>query len=286
MKLPKAVLVACAVAAVACGCAGDGAVTAASSAATSAESFAATTPPSPETSTAAKRGDTPGSVASTPPTPAPSVTATNETVATLAVATTSAPASAPPVPTSTPASAVGLQYIFPIPADERASYGREHSAYPATDIFARCGAAVVAPTSGTLTEVRRENRYDPATDNPALRGGKSVTLIGDDGVRYYFSHFSDVVAGLEPGMRVEPGDQLALVGNTGRSSACHLHFGISPPCPGKEWAVRRGAVAPAPFLDAWREGTPLSPAEDVAAWAAAHPDACADAMAQPTAGEA
>ena len=42
------------------------------------------------------------------------------------------------------------------------------------------------------------------------------------------------------------------MGQTGRASACHLHFGISPPCPGKEWSVRRGTVWPFVYLDEWR----------------------------------
>ena len=47
--------------------------------------------------------------------------------------------------------------------------------------------------------------------------------------------------------------------------------------------MRRGVVWPHPYLDAWRRGEQLSPAEEIAWWAAANPDACAEAMADPTA---
>jgi hypothetical protein len=76
------------------------------------------------------------------------------------------------------------------------------------------------------------------------------------------------------------------MGRTGRASGCHLHFAISPPCPGKEWSVRRGVIAPWSYLDAWRRGEQLSPAAEVAAWSLAHPDACQAAMADPNSASA
>jgi len=144
----------------------------------------------------------------------------------------------------------------------------------------------VAPVDGTLLEVRRDNTYDPAVDNPATRGGRSIAILGDDGVRYYMAHFESIDAGLEPGDRVVIGDHLGHMGQTGRASACHLHFAISPPCPGKEWSVRRGVIWPYPYLDAWRNGEQRSPVDEVAAWVAANPDACVQAMNDPFAPDA
>ena len=185
----------------------------------------------------------------------------------------------PPGPTTTP-------YGLPVADAARAGWGTTHSSYPATDIFVGCGATLVAPVNGTVLEVRRVDGYDPAVDNPATRGGKSVSILGDDGVRYYMAHFSTIVDPLAPGDRVEIGQTLGTMGDTGRTSACHLHFSISPPCPGKEWSVRRGVIWPYPYLDAWRRGEQLSPVDEVARWVAANPNACADAMADPFAGDA
>jgi murein DD-endopeptidase MepM/ murein hydrolase activator NlpD len=161
-----------------------------------------------------------------------------------------------------------------------------HAAYPATDVFLPCGVDIVSPVRGTVLEVRRVDSWDPAVDNPATRGGRSVAILGAEGVRYYFAHFESIEPALAVGQTIDPGRRLGALGDSGRASACHLHVGISPPCPGKEWSVRRGVVWPHRYLDSWRDGGQQGPAEEVAAWAAAHPDACADAMADPYAPDA
>ena len=182
-------------------------------------------------------------------------------------------------PTTTP-------YGLPVADAARAAWGTTHSTYPATDIFVGCGARLVSPVHGTVLEVRRTDAYDPAVDNPATRGGKSVAILGFDGVRYYLAHFDTIEPGLAVGQRVELGQTLGTMGDTGRTSACHLHFSISPPCPGTEWSVRRGVVWPYPYLDAWRRGEQRSPAAEVDQWVTDHPTACADAMADPYAPDA
>ena len=83
------------------------------------------------------------------------------------------------------------------------------------------------------------------------------------------------------GQDVRAGQVVGLMGRSGNASACHLHFGVSTPCPGKEWAVRRGLVWPQPYLDSWRKGGTASPAAELAAWAKANPSACAAAMGDP-----
>lgn len=116
-----------------------------------------------------------------------------------------------------------------------------------------------------------------------MRGGLWVSIVGADGVRYYTSHLLDVAAGLEPGGRVESGDVIAHVGDTGNAAGtgCHVHFGLSPPCGPGDWAVRRGTVYPWPYLDAWRAGRQDSPAREVTAWLAANGDQCASFAAGP-----
>jgi len=178
-------------------------------------------------------------------------------------------------------------YVVPSP-DPGASWGDTHSSYPATDIFVPggCGGDVVSPVSGTLLEVRRVNGYDSAVDNPATRGGLSVSILGDDGVRYYLAHFASIRQEIAVGGAVDAGQLLGAIGETGRTSACHIHFGISPPCPDQEWSVRRGVIWPFGYLDAWRDGVQVSPVDEVAAWAAANPNACADAALDPNAPDA
>jgi hypothetical protein len=208
-------------------------------------------------------------VLTTPPSTANSTTGLTTTTSptTTLVPTTT-------VPTTTP-------YVVPVVDVAAAGWGTTHSAYPATDVFLACGSALVSPVNGTLLEVRRVDAWSASVDNPATRGGRSISIRGDDGVRYYMAHFDTIGDALEPGERVTAGQPLGTMGTTGRSSACHLHFGISPECPGKEWSVRRGAVWPYLYLDAWRRGEQLSPVDEVTAWSAANPDACALAMLDP-----
>jgi murein DD-endopeptidase MepM/ murein hydrolase activator NlpD len=162
-----------------------------------------------------------------------------------------------------------LVYVFPVQpiAACQVSYGHFHHDYPATDIFSKRGCGFVAPTSGVVTEVTRTDVWDPKTDKGADRGGRSVAMVGDDGVRYYGSHLLRVEAGIAPGTRVRAGQRLGLIDNSGdaRYVPTHLHFGISWKTPDGVWWVRRGMVYPWPFLDAWRAGRPKSPAAAVRA---------------------
>jgi murein DD-endopeptidase MepM/ murein hydrolase activator NlpD len=182
------------------------------------------------------------------------------------------------------------RYVLPVAPGPSVGYGGigSHHDYPAADIFASsgCGTPLVSPVDGKVLEVRTVNLYDPAVDNPAYRGGKYVSIRGEDGVRYYLAHLDTVAAGLVPGSAVAAGQRVGTMGQTGRAGACHVHLGISPTCPGKEWAVRRGVIWPQPYLDAWRTGGTFSPAGEVAAWTQAHPGACAAAMGDPYAPDA
>ena len=194
------------------------------------------------------------------------------TTSSLSTTTTTAE----PPPTSTP-------YLVPVADVAAAGWGSTHSGYPATDIFSACGAEIVSPVNGTVLEVRLVDGWDPAVDDPATRGGRTVAVLGDDGVRYYMAHMDLIDPAVVVGARVGVGQFVGTVGRTGRTSACHLHFSISPPCPGEEWLVRRGVVWPYPYLDAWRAGEQRSPAAEVAQWVADNPDGCATVMADPDA---
>jgi murein DD-endopeptidase MepM/ murein hydrolase activator NlpD len=155
---------------------------------------------------------------------------------------------------------------FPVAA--KATYARTHHDYPATDIIANCGSPVLAVTDGVMLEVSREDAYNVKADDGALRGGLYVSLLGDDGVRYYGSHLRLVLSGIDANVRVRAGQVLGQVGDTGDAGVCHLHFGISPPCARTaDWWVRRGVIWPWSYLDAWRAGTAKSPAPEITEWA-------------------
>ena len=226
---------------------------------------AGTDPSSDRVSTSTS--DAPSTTEAAPTTPVPSTSTTSTTTTTTTTT----------VPTTTP-------YVVPVADVAAAGWGTTHAGYTATDIFIGCGAQVVSPVNGRVIQVRIVDQWDAATDNPATRGGRSVAILGDDGVRYYVAHL-DTIAVIGD-QRVGVGEAIATVGRTGRSSACHVHFAISPPCPGPEWSVRRGVIWPYPYLDAWSVGDQLRPVEEIDRWVADHPDGCAEAMADPFAADA
>jgi murein DD-endopeptidase MepM/ murein hydrolase activator NlpD len=155
--------------------------------------------------------------------------------------------------------------VFPVRGC-RADASQSHHDYPASDIFAAVGCLFVAPVDGRVDEVTRVDSWDPQTNRGADRGGLSVSVLGADGVRYYGSHLSAIQPGIAPGVTVRAGQPLGRTGKTGsaRTTAPHLHFGISWPTGPDMWWIRRGAVAPQQFLASWRRGGHLSPAALVA----------------------
>ena len=159
-------------------------------------------------------------------------------------------------------------FIFPV-ADCEVNYARAHHDYAATDILAKKGCKFVSPVNGVIDEVNRVDNWSGKTNLGIDRGGLYVSIIGDDGVRYYGSHLSSVVASIQPGVVVKAGRILGKIGSSGsaRGTAPHLHFGISWPTPTQPnvWWVRRGVVLPFKYLDAWKAGKDLSPVKDVAA---------------------
>jgi murein DD-endopeptidase MepM/ murein hydrolase activator NlpD len=190
------------------------------------------------------------------------------------MATPAQPTASPTAaPTSAAASPTGtnLRHVFPVKASN-VDYHPTHSAYPGTDIFADCGEPFVAVTDGEILEVSRVDRFTKGGPLGPYNGGLSVSLLGDDGVRYYGSHLSAIATGITPGVRVHAGQQVGKVGRTGNANnVCHLHFGLSPKCTGHDdWWIRRGVIWPAPYLTSWRKGGNRGPATEVATWQKKH----------------
>ena len=97
------------------------------------------------------------------------------------------------------------------------------------DIFAERGTPVVAGTAGRVERVR---------ETPI--GGRVVWLRADDApVSLYYAHLDRQL--VADGDRVQPGDTLGEVGNTGNAATTppHLHFGVYG---------RGGATDPEPFV--------------------------------------
>ena len=166
----------------------------------------------------------------------------------------------------TTAAAAAPIYAFPV-AGCTVTYSKYHHDYPAADIFGKKGCAFVAPTAGVVDEVNAVDRWSGKTNLGPDRGGLSISIVGDDGVRYYGSHLSKIEAKIIPGYRVATGEKLGEIGSTGsaRGTKAHLHFGISYPTEKGVWWVRRGVglekgkTSPWKYLQAWQAGKDLKP---------------------------
>jgi murein DD-endopeptidase MepM/ murein hydrolase activator NlpD len=169
-------------------------------------------------------------------------------------------------------------YTFPV-AGCTVTYSKYHHDYPASDIFAKKGCAFVSPIAGVVDEVNTVDKWSGKTNLGADRGGLSISILGDDGLRYYGSHLSKIEANIVPGYKVATGEKLGEIGSTGsaRGTKPHLHFGISYPTEKGIWWVRRGVglekgkTSPWKYLQAWQAGKDLKPKLTVPAVIPAEP---------------
>jgi murein DD-endopeptidase MepM/ murein hydrolase activator NlpD len=111
--------------------------------------------------------------------------------------------------------------------------GRNHKGQ---DILARCGLPVVAALGGKVAKAAYEGG-----------AGNFVVVAAPDGTSQVYMHMRDPAI-VKPGDDVSAGQQLGIVGTTGRSSACHLHFELWT-SPG--WYRGGTAVDPLPALQGW-----------------------------------
>jgi murein DD-endopeptidase MepM/ murein hydrolase activator NlpD len=90
--------------------------------------------------------------------------------------------------------------------------GRTH---PAIDVYAAKGTPIVSPVSGKVMRVGKGDK-----------GGNFVTVLGKDGITYYFAHM-DQASTVKQGQAVGAGAHLGFVGNTGSASSTSPHLHIS-----------------------------------------------------------
>jgi murein DD-endopeptidase MepM/ murein hydrolase activator NlpD len=85
------------------------------------------------------------------------------------------------------------------------------------DIPAPRGSKVVAVADGEISYVGTQSK-----------AGRSVWLVTDAGVSFFYAHLDRWANGLREGLRVRKGQTIGYVGNSGnaRRSSPHLHFAI------------------------------------------------------------
>ncbi|MBN1472320.1 MAG: M23 family metallopeptidase [Syntrophaceae bacterium] len=146
--------------------------------------------------------------------------------------------------------ATEIQYCFPVQPKGKTSFSKGGHSYPATDIFAKRNIAFVAPVPGLVEDINVNDEWNNRTNYPDKRGGRWVSILGDDGFRYYGSHLESVCDKISVGQRVESGCILGYLGNSGnaKGKTVHLHFGISSATRPYSWKTRRGEIEPYDFL--------------------------------------
>ena len=84
------------------------------------------------------------------------------------------------------------------------------------DIKTRSGVPVIAAAAGTVVKVERIGYL-----------GKTVEINhGKDKFKTVYGHLQDYAEGLEVEQHVTRGQLIGYVGNTGRSTGAHLHYGV------------------------------------------------------------
>ena len=112
--------------------------------------------------------------------------------------------------------------------------GRGHQG---VDVFAACGAPIVAARGGTVKMAKYQSR-----------AGNYIVIDGaQTGVDYMYAHLREPAL-FQRGDRVHTGDVIGYNGDTGSASGCHLHFEM--------WS------APVWYTG----GSPLDPMADLRAW--------------------
>ncbi|TSA55003.1 MAG: M23 family metallopeptidase [Actinobacteria bacterium] len=188
-----------------------------------------------------------------------------------------------PVHVNATSPAAPAPYVFPF-SSVPVNYPTDHLHYPAVDVEG-CYAHVLAPTAGIITQIRTIDKWVKAIDAPGTRGGKTITLVGDDHVRYFFAHLGRVKVAKD--QRVVAGDWIGVMGSTGnaRVTRCHTHLGISRVCPIVEAFLLQGEIWPQKYLKAWRDGQQLSPAQEIKKLIKKDPLGCERSRAETRAAE-
>jgi murein DD-endopeptidase MepM/ murein hydrolase activator NlpD len=122
-------------------------------------------------------------------------------------------------------------------AAARFGAGRAGHIHQGQDVMARCGTPIVAARGGVVIQRAFQ----------ALAGNYLVIQDPLTGLGYVYDHLREPAI-VRRGQRVETGQPLGVVGETGDATACHLHFEIWT-APG--WYRGGAPIDPLPTLQAW-----------------------------------
>ena len=134
-----------------------------------------------------------------------------------------------------PTTALATTLVWPVPGHKSLSqgfyYNNANQYHYGIDISdgSITGATIVAAMGGTVKYVRNCTQHHPGSQHNCYGFGTGVVIIGDDGRAYQYAHMQggSVPSNVYVGARVEAGQMIGHVGQTGDATGPHLHFGIS-----------------------------------------------------------
>ena len=134
-----------------------------------------------------------------------------------------------------PTTALAATLVWPVPGHKSLSqgfyYNNANEYHYGIDISdgSITGATIVAAMGGTVKYVRNCTQQHPGSQHNCYGFGTGVVIIGDDGRAYQYAHMQggSVPSNVYVGARVEAGQMIGRVGQTGDATGPHLHFGIS-----------------------------------------------------------
>ena len=103
---------------------------------------------------------------------------------------------------------------------------------------------IIAHSAGKVVFCQKGMTHNNEVGNNASYGN-CVKIRHDNGYYTLYAHLADVRVGL--GQYVKQGQDLGYMGNTGNSTACHLHFEV--------FNANNQRINPEPYLDADLPGT-------------------------------
>ncbi|PPU67440.1 M23 family peptidase [Xanthomonas pisi] len=125
----------------------------------------------------------------------------------------------------------GYQLPFrdaPVQVDQGFGGRFSHADLPnwyAVDFALPQGTPVLAAREGVVMETRKDVAESSAHD-PAAGGGNLVRVLHADGSMALYAHLAPNGVAVRAGQRVGTGERLGASGNTGYSTAAHLHFSV------------------------------------------------------------
>ena len=136
---------------------------------------------------------------------------------------------APPPPVKVDTATPTVPSLWPLEVEGYVTRGSADSSdysgpHPGLDVAVPVGTPIRAAGGGTVVEVGDDAKY-----------GKFVRLEHRDGYETLYAHASQIL--VKHGDKIPSGRAIALSGNTGQSTAPHLHF-----------EVRQGGAAVDPML--------------------------------------